>query len=137
MPFALPALGSMLFSKISVAANFLLIGAIVLILVGKNADIKRLTREKATVVGERDKANQNLGICRANNATYRVALDKQNSSIATMARLAEEQEARGTEMLKQVRQNGQVVTKIQRIRDTRPTQDLCVSADNLIKESIR
>lgn len=125
-------------AKSSVALNLVLIGIIVLMMVSNSATTKRLNntiKEKDAALAE---VNRTLGICRANNTTYRTAVERQNRSIEAMAALAKQQEANGATALAAIRKSNEPLTiRVDQISRSKASGDLCVSADNLIKEAVK
>jgi hypothetical protein len=138
----IPGIGTLfttLASKISLGLNIVLISVFVLMLVSKNADIKNLETDLAKTEKERDDANKTLGICRANNATYRTAVETQNRSIEAMATTAEANARLGTSELNRVRvETKPMEIKVSQIGAAKPqSSDLCAEADKLILESVK
>lgn len=133
-------LSTMFIAKSSVALNLVLIGIIVLMMVFKTAEIRGLRNQiddpKTGYKARLATANLALGTCRANNVAYRDAVRKQNDAIEALAASGTARDAAALAALTKVRQNP-VTVRVEEIRQTKATGDLCASADTLIKESLK
>lgn len=133
-------LSTMFVAKSSVALNLVLIGIIVLMMVTKGAEIRGLKDQidnpKHGLKVQLADANASLGTCRANNATYRAAVERQNNAIDALAAAANASQEAGLVALNKVRQNP-VTVRVEEIQRTKSSGDLCKSADDLIKEAVK
>lgn len=135
-------LSTMFVAKSSVALNLVLIGIVVLMMVSKGAEIRGLHKQiddpKTGLKVQLADTQNTLGICRANVATMRTSLDRQNAAVDALARAGVERDQLGAAALANARKNNQPLTvKVQEIQTTKASGDLCKSADDLIKGAVK
>jgi hypothetical protein len=139
----LPSLTTTLVAKSSVALNLALIGIIVLLLVGKNAEIKALKKAihdpETGYVVQIKHLNEDLGNCRSSRASLQNSLNVQNRSIEAMAESGKANAEAGRAALAKIRSsNAPLDIKVREIGAAKPqSSDLCAEADKIILESVK